>query len=445
MPLSRLPPEIIPHLIDYLPHPSTISASLVCRAWRLVLLRTLYHSVKLANNSYAVHFANTITSGGVVGLSHHISGLIQTLSIGPRVTFNTYPWIEFAVLEPCLTHLVQLRRFRCYNILSANVNVKFFKLVQTQCPLLESVKLRIAEEAVPQVGPSQLTTLFGFRNLVNYSLHMKYFFWEIDKEALAPLKTLVANCLNLESLKLDFFFGNNGPKVSYDLDVLLDLFGQDLTMPHLHTLHIRGRVEMHIDSLFGPPATGLYRFNDFLSRHPRIRYLKLDCWDIHGLYKDCDIDPDNLGRALPSLRRCSAPDFICAYLVRSTAAAHLEQLEIEREASQLDLSFEALPMPMLRKLEIEAYDFVDVLNIMKHILPVARGLKHLIAKAIPKTDTDHSEFLELLVHARELQTIRIDHPHRVSEKFVEKLKTMYPKIDVFRKRPGRMPIEWVKG
>ncbi|KEP45156.1 hypothetical protein V565_310530, partial [Rhizoctonia solani 123E] len=239
--------------------------------------------------------------------------------------------------------------------------------------------------------------------------------WEISKETLAPLKTLVANCPNLESLKLDFFPGNNGPKVTYDLDVLPDLFGQDITIPHLHTLHLCGRVEMRIDSLVGPPATGLYRFHDFLSQHPRIRYLKLECFGIDNLYTDRDVHPDYLGQALPSLTRCSVPNSICVYLVRSTVATHLEQLEIQRGPRELELTFEALPMPMLQKLEIEAFSFVELLNVMKQILPVARGLKHLISKAIPKTDTHHSEFLELLVHVPGLQTIRIDHPHHVSE------------------------------
>ncbi|CAE6457199.1 unnamed protein product, partial [Rhizoctonia solani] len=106
------------------------------------------------------------------------------------------------------------------------------------------------------IDPSQLETLFGFRNLVNYSLHMQGILWDINGETLALLEVLVTNCPNLESLALTFYFDDSELEITtYNLDLLPDLFGQDLTMPHLHT-----NVDVDIGSLIGPPTTGSYLF-----------------------------------------------------------------------------------------------------------------------------------------------------------------------------------------
>ncbi|EUC59352.1 hypothetical protein RSOL_309470 [Rhizoctonia solani AG-3 Rhs1AP] len=64
-------------------------------------------------------------------------------------------------------------QFHCHIYLPAGENLEFLKLVQTQCPQLESVNLHIwGVDAVSEIESSQLTTLFGFRNLVKYSLCM---------------------------------------------------------------------------------------------------------------------------------------------------------------------------------------------------------------------------------------------------------------------------------
>ncbi|CAE6479587.1 unnamed protein product, partial [Rhizoctonia solani] len=352
MPLSRFPTEVILHVTSYLPHPSIISASLVCKAWRLVLLRTLYHSVKFVDDSHAVHFANTITLGGVAGLSHHISGLIKSLSIGSKSSIYTVG-LELTHMEPCIIHFVLLRQFHCHIYLPAGENLEFLKLVQTQCPQLESVNLHIwGVDTVSEIESSQLTTLFGFRNLVKYSLCMRYIVWNIDRETLGPLKTLVFNCPYLESLKLDPSFEDFGLVTTYNLNVLPDLFGQDLTMPHLHTLHLCGNIEIHIASLLGPPAVGSYQFRDFLSRHPQIKDFKLGWSNFTGSWEN-DLHPNNLGHALPSLKCCSAPLFLCAQLACSAVGAQLEQLTVQDSVIMPVLPSEALPMPTLKVLHIK--------------------------------------------------------------------------------------------
>ncbi|CAE6473083.1 unnamed protein product [Rhizoctonia solani] len=434
MPLSRLPTEIVSHITSYLPRFCIISASLVCRAWRLVLLRTLYHSVKLVEDRHAVHFANTITSDGVAGLSHYIPQLITSLGIGSEWSMYI-TGLGLAHLESCIMHLIQLRRFHCHIILSASENLELFRLVQTQCLQLESVGLHFVGADVSKIESSQLTTLFGFRNLVNYSLRMRYILWDIDSGTLAPLKALVINCPNLESLTLDFSFSfdDSGPKTTYNLDLLPDLFAQDLIMPDLHTLHLCGDVEMDIGSILSSPTTGSYLFRDFLSRHPQIRDLKLGWLHINGSYKNHDMHPDNLGLALPSLRRCSAPVFICAHLVCSAVATQLEHLEVRGRTAASEFAFEALPMPMLRVLLIKI-DY-DVLKVMRLIMPVANRLEHLCLTGIRRRH--HTEFLELLTHTPNLQTVSMDYLEAYScQQLVGKIKTMYPKLKIVGS-PGR--------
>ncbi|CAE6451646.1 unnamed protein product [Rhizoctonia solani] len=427
MPLSRLPVEIVSHITSHLPHHGVIFASLVCKAWRLVLLPTLYRMVRLASDSHAVRFANTIASGGVVDSSLDFSWSVRSLIIRPTISaYNEFTEIGLAALELCMTHLTELRRLHCDNLrvlLTAN-NLEIIRLAQTRCPKLNSVgfdierfnfETRIAEQ-------SQLATfsLLGFKNLVDYSLILRDAYTK--SEILAPLEILAANCPMLESLMLDLSFSESDEEDSYTPEHLAGVLGKDTVMPSLRTLHICGDVKLNPESF-----TILQPFHKFLSCHPHIKDLKIG-WSItDSWWRASDLDPQALACALPSLKRLSAPNFVCAHFLRSTIAARLEYMEVQSGISDFERGFESLPMPMLRTLYIEADHYFDTLDTIQWVMPVASGLEVLDLVALP--EHCHNKFLRLLACVPNLQTVVMtDLIHHTVQDLIAAVKSKYPKI-----------------
>ncbi|CAE7085259.1 unnamed protein product, partial [Rhizoctonia solani] len=342
---------------------------------------------------------------------------------------------KFTVLEPYITRLAQLRRFHC-ELLTVPENSTVFRLLQIQCPQLKSVSLSIDKiDLGTEKGQSQLEALFGFSHLKDYSLTIHEITPSIDSNKFGPIKALATNCPELESLILNFSFDDSGtdsPYV-YTPDALATSFGEDLTMPSLRRLHLCGEVEMDASSLFGSPTTGSHPFRDFLSCHPHIVDLKLECSSIRGFEdRSLNIDPEHLARALPSLRHLSAPDFICSYLVSSTAATRLESLVTMEELNGPMEIFEAYPMPMLRKLylDFDIHLITYSLSLMRSIMSVANGLEELRLNSIP--EFHHTELLKSLSHAPRLQKLGTcgcmhDSAYKA---LADAIKSRYPKLSI---------------
>ncbi|CAE6418986.1 unnamed protein product [Rhizoctonia solani] len=378
MPLSRLPTEITLHITNYLTHSHVTSASLVCRAWRLALIPVLYRSVQLDSDDRAVQFANTVTSGGVTGVSPHIPRSVRFLRIVQHFRMNgDITNLGFDLLNPCMTYFTGLRGlyFHVTGDIVLN-NPEFIKLAQTWCPKLETVDLHIQNiDYQTQIGKHLLTTLFDFKNLVSFSLSSPFISSGISVESLGSLESLAANCPRLEIFKLDLSFRDyKGVEFYYTPDIVANSFGKS-TMPFLHTLHLCDILGQQLENFSDFPPTGSHPFRDFLLRHPHIKGFKIGYSATDT--KSPNINPENLARAFPSLKYFSAPKFLCAKLWRSTLANRIECLSIQRGVWDFEGEPELPPMPMLRQLRIDEPDPLEALKLMGMIMPVACGIEHL--------------------------------------------------------------------
>ncbi|CAE6440059.1 unnamed protein product [Rhizoctonia solani] len=441
MPLSRLLFEITAHIISYLEHPHLISASLVCKAWRLVLIPALHRSVLISSGGRAIQFAHTITSGGVVGSPSYITQSIRSLRIATPFRDNgCITSLGLAALESSMTYLTELRQFHCdvHNQLLIN-NTGFIKLAQTQCPKLETASFDILGGLGIETHIERLfATLLGFRNLVDYSLKVSYIVSGLSVETLRPLESLAVNCPGLESLKLDFSFEEYKGVTfySYTPDMVAHSFGTS-TMPLLHTLHLLGGLDQHLESFSDSLPVGPHPFRDFLLRHPRIKDFK-----IGGPVTDRkspDISSENLARAFPSLKHVSAPNFVCADVLRSTLATQIESLDVQIGSwgFELEGEFEPFPMPMLRQLHIREPGTIGLFALMRPVMPVVGGLEELRIQTRTIPCASHLEFLELLAYAPNLQTIgtHFFSRHPECEALIEEIKSRYPKANIIEDCP----------
>ncbi|CAE6473097.1 unnamed protein product [Rhizoctonia solani] len=354
----------------------------------------------------------------------HFSRCIKSLTISSSC--NRLTELGLAVLEPCMTHLTELREFRCDLELPSNVGV--VRLVQVQCPQLETVRLTILGlDLGTPLGQSQSITLLGFKNLLSYSLSLNL--WsKINSERLGPLETLAINCPKLETLKLYLSLNDVSSQGSFTPDILAASFGK-ATMPSLHTLHICGGVRLNAKSLLGSPTTGSHPFRDFLLRHPLISDLKIECITADHWWQGPDTDPENLACALPSLTHLSAPDFLCAQLVCSTVATRLQHMQVRQSTHLLLGKFDPLPMPMLQGLYIESNRSWEALDIMQLVMPVATGLKDLWFAA--SVEYKGTQFLELLAHTPNLQTIKMGDPcDNASYELFRKIEKVNPDLKI---------------
>ncbi|CAE6423121.1 unnamed protein product [Rhizoctonia solani] len=251
---------------------------------------------------------------------------------------------------------------------------------------------------------------------------------KINSERLGPLETLAINCPKLETLKLYLSLDYGYSKGSFTPDLLAASFGK-ATMPSLHTLHICGGVRLHAESLIGSPTTGSHSFRDFLLRHPLISDLKIDCIAADHWWEGPDMDPENLACALPSLTHLSAPDLLCAQLMCSTVATRLEHMQVRKGKYFLDGQFDPLPMPMLQGLYIEDNRFWEALEFMRLVMPVANGLKDLWFAA--SVEYQGTQFLELLAHTPNLQTIKMGDPcDNASYELSRKIEKLNPDLKI---------------
>ncbi|CAE6433944.1 unnamed protein product [Rhizoctonia solani] len=415
--LVNLPVEIVSQIGTYLSQHALASTSLVCKAWRLAILPILYSSVIIGKNSHVKQFSTVLSSGSVDSVQ--ISSCVKKLEI--HLDDIDIDQSVLALLEPWVSRLTQLSEFR-WNLYYVPDNLQLIQLFQTECPALSSVYISFPWERdffKSESGQIQLSTLLGFKNIVNFELqtddfgkHTRIFQLNIsdyiiepgfEAECAQPLRALLLNCPGLQSLTLYF----HDDDLNYSLDTLVAPWDHELTLPQLKKLHIRGAVELNLKTLFSPPGERPHALRDFLSRHPQIEDLELACCSVESY--DEETNPHHFSLALPSLKYLKGPDLICDQLIRSTVASKLETLNIGQCSFEAgvdflpDKVFGVQPLSKLRRLEIETDEFGDALEIMKLILPATEVLEELCITTVPYRY--HHAFLGLLAHTPQLRKL----------------------------------------
>ncbi|EUC54409.1 F-box-like protein, partial [Rhizoctonia solani AG-3 Rhs1AP] len=379
--LVNLPVEIVSQIGTYLSQHALASTSLVCKAWRLAILPILYSSVIIGKNSHVKQFSTVLSSGSVDSVQ--ISSCVKKLEI--HLDDIDIDQSVLALLEPWVSRLTQLSEFR-WNLYYVPDNLQLIQLFQTECPALSSVYISFPWERdffKSESGQIQLSTLLGFKNIVNFELQTDDFEPGFEAECAQPLRALLLNCPGLQSLTLYF----HDDDLNYSLDTLVAPWDHELTLPQLKKLHIRGAVELNLKTLFSPPGERPHALRDFLSRHPQIEDLELACCSVESY--DEETNPHHFSLALPSLKYLKGPDLICDQLIRSTVASKLETLNIGQCSFEAgvdflpDKVFGVQPLSKLRRLEIETDEFGDALEIMKLILPATEVLEELCITTVP--------------------------------------------------------------
>ncbi|KAG8690634.1 hypothetical protein FRC11_010234 [Ceratobasidium sp. 423] len=103
--------------------------------------------------------------------------------------------------------------------------------------------------------------------------------------------------------------------------------------PQLRVFRIcwAGRIEsesdnMDWDSFFTPPGHNAHPLRFFFMRHKGIEDLALG-WTRESVYEGA-IDPDDVARLFPSLKRFEGPAFLCNAITKSDLALNLERLSV---------------------------------------------------------------------------------------------------------------------
>ncbi|CUA70726.1 hypothetical protein RSOLAG22IIIB_09053 [Rhizoctonia solani] len=224
-----------------------------------------------------------------------------------------------------------------------------------------------------------------------------------DMKLLEPLKTVAANSPMLENLIVDF------KNIPMTLEHMISSLGTDFTLPRLKTFHLGGCLDPSPEDidLPKPSSHGASHFQAFLSRHPRLNELKLDCPFFHEFHKK--FDPAILAQGLPMLLAFSGPRFIYEQLLYYPIAQQIRGLSIggwnweSGRPGPEKGSTDKLHLPELRSLEIQEDNVPKAMEILETVLPAAAGLESLYTPAMPHNY--HKDFLVLLTHTPKLQDI----------------------------------------
>lgn len=151
MSLSKLPNEILDHILCYLSISDLLSASLLCRVWQARAFPYLYNTVYLSDTSSDLGelstkikaFARRVElddSYGPLSVSANVNGIVMSSKLG-----------EHEELKAIISGLVRLRRL-CWDLLPVPEALELCRLFQTRCPNLRSVDLSIKDDLVPAGG-----------------------------------------------------------------------------------------------------------------------------------------------------------------------------------------------------------------------------------------------------------------------------------------------------
>ncbi|CUA70727.1 hypothetical protein RSOLAG22IIIB_09054 [Rhizoctonia solani] len=283
--------------------------------------------------------------------------------------------------------------------------MELIKLLQTQCPL-KIVYLRVPDDFDfrSNNGKSRYLTLLEFKNLTSFTLLFDHSLpGDGDLKLLEPLKTIAVNSPMLKDLALNFKY------MPVTLEHVISSLGVDFTLPCLEGFHLSGCPDS--DSEWGnmrlprPPGNGAGQFQAFISRHPRLEELEINC-PFFPEFR-ADFDPGVLARGLPELTLFSGPYFLCQHILHSRIAEQICDLTISNWEPELidpneDLADERY-LPELQRLAIELENIPIAKKILNTVLLAAEGLDNLHTPAMHQQY--HEDFLKLLTFTPELQYI----------------------------------------
>ncbi|CAE7227710.1 unnamed protein product [Rhizoctonia solani] len=404
MPAPSLPNEIIAKIVDRLPRDALVSASCVCKTWYFLVLPILYDSVSVGRHRHIKQLLRVFAGNNV--LTSPISAYIHHLCFNCTIENTKYTNSLLIQLEPLILRLSQLQELS-WGVGFIPEDLVFMKAFQTQCLQLRKVQLVIPDRFVvsTEKGKSSFATLLGFKNLDSFTLEVLPFPTDFHAHLLHPLKAFIMSSPELRVLKLDFKYNPITP------EHFAASMGTEFTLPRLQTFHLGGGPDYYEGDINSPTpsGSGANHFLDFLSRHPLLKDIKLDCTFLRQF---CDnVNSDVLARALPALEQFSGPYFFWDCLVPSEIAARLTSLTINRweldpeNSLELVISNKGLKLPALRTLDISIEEFPKAMDILGSITSAASGLEELFFPAI--LQEYHADFLYFLSHTPEIQQVHL--------------------------------------
>ncbi|KAG8733823.1 hypothetical protein FRC10_012125 [Ceratobasidium sp. 414] len=345
-----LPGDIWNHILACLHHRfhDLFTASLVSKDFRLLALPHLYHAVYLDHPGYLKQLALRIAADDTSTLSvrEHVKGLFIGRWVMQVDEAGCESKNDMESLKKILSVLPRLRHLTL-EVLVAPQDQDIWEILRVKCTELRSFELFML------VGQPFFHDDFHF-----------------EHATLEPILLPLRNSPNLQSLELSFAQYPRG------LDWLPnELFSalDDITFPHLHTLHLRGDIDPRFFSSFKNHR--LNSLGRFFSRHSGLRSL---CIDPTSPLPIQAIDPQVAEVVFPSLTRLEGPYLVCGSVMASTLADQLEDLKVTdlRLVPNAPLTLKSLPK--LRKLLIGEGAVSPDLSIVEKLLSCTPGLEELV-------------------------------------------------------------------
>ncbi|CAE6531964.1 unnamed protein product [Rhizoctonia solani] len=382
---------MVAHVLNQLSEQDIRVASRVCKAWYFLALPRVYKIVLLKKDSCLKEFSRIIT--GDEDLTSPISAYIHTLRFQPGLTKRT-AGLPFINMVPYVSRLSHLRNL-FWELSFLPENLELVKALQTQCPLLDNVILRIPDsiDIRSENGKSRYANLLEFKNLTYFTLDFFSFPTSArDLELLEPLKTIAVNSPMLERLVVEFRY------IPMTLEHVIFSLGADFILPCLGNFRLHACLNSDPDDtgLPRPSGSGVDQFLAFLSRHPCLNQMTLNCPFYVEFYED--FGAGVLAQELPRLIHLSGPYFLCEQALQYPIGERVRCLSISSWESSLSYEnlTDELCLPYLRRLHIEVDDIPRAMEMLESISPAAEGLEGLYFPVVHHRY--HEDFLEILSH-----------------------------------------------
>ncbi|CUA69188.1 hypothetical protein RSOLAG22IIIB_08318 [Rhizoctonia solani] len=250
----------------------------------------------------------------------------QTIRVQPDVLANS-SLVHLRVLAPRLVKLKYLH-WDIWFVYDA----QYLKLFQTQRQTLERLKLVVPAS---NPGSDQYTSSLNFSNLSHISLLLPHITLTsfcrgrvVNVDAIKPSTARAARTI---IRRWEEWFRRWGLTPISAVNVVSAL-GNTLVFPHLRVFRIYWANDEYLPEIdnsdwngfFTPPDCDSHPLRSFFLRHNKIEDLALG-WTPDTAYHG-KIDPDEIVRLFPRLKRFEGPAFLCNAITKPDIAQNLEAL-----------------------------------------------------------------------------------------------------------------------
>lgn len=315
--------EILKEVLTYLSLRDLASASMLSRAWQVLVFPHLYRTVYLAFADHLKHIARRVTSDGgtsLLSISANLKELVLcNASPKPGRAVITQGTLEY--LKIIVPRLARLRSLT-WNLPFLPDDVGIMPLFQTLCPDLGAFRVVFSQD-YSFCRSVSYPLLFNFKNLTEIfivSLGPSVIFE--GEDFLPPLTYMLTSSPNLVTLVLDL----SKNRSAFSPNRLISSLGDKFTFPRLRVLQLRGLVNPDWPAFAADSKSKSHPLRAFLDRHPTIEDLVLGWAPYGGEY--FEIDANDIVSLLPSIKLFNGPAFPCGAIVKSSLSQQIESLVI---------------------------------------------------------------------------------------------------------------------